>query len=101
MKTSNMGVILEPMNVLPKERETVLAVEYEWVPTLRSDFKTLNALWLDITGACGESEADVPKNQTAFEYTTSGIEVKTKGKIIAAGGHVHDGKPSSYRHEPC
>ena len=62
-----MGFTLELMNELPYERDAILTVEFEYIPTLRADFRPLDALWLDITGVCGESEADVPKYIAAFK----------------------------------
>jgi hypothetical protein len=86
-----MGITVEFMNELPIERETVLTFEFEYIPTLRKDFKALDSLWLDITGVCGESEADIPDEKPEFEFHTPDVQVNTSGTIIAAGGHLHDG----------
>ena len=87
-----MGITLELMNELPHERDAIMTVEFEYIPTLRKDFRPVDALWLDITGVCGESEADIPKTTSVFEYRTPDIAIKTSGKIVAAGGHLHDGE---------
>ena len=87
-----MGITVEFMNELPWPRDTILTIEFEYIPTLRKDFRPLDALWLDITGVCGESEADIPPDKEVFEYHTPNIQVNTSGTIVAAGGHLHDGK---------
>jgi hypothetical protein len=87
-----MGITVEFMNELPIERDTVLTIEFEYIPTLRKDFRPLDSLWLDITGVCGESEADIPDGKDVFEFHTPNVKVNTSGIIIAAGGHLHDGK---------
>ncbi|KAF2665986.1 hypothetical protein BT63DRAFT_46045 [Microthyrium microscopicum] len=91
LDSSNMGITIELMNEYAEERDAILTLEFEYVPTLRKDFGPVDALWLDITGVCGESEADVPKNTTTFEFHTPDVMIKTSGKILAAGGHLHDG----------
>jgi hypothetical protein len=92
LSDTNMGITVEFMNELPFERETVLTFEFEYIPILRKDFRPLDALWLDITGVCGESEADIPPGKEVFEYHTPDVKVNTSGTIIAAGGHLHDGE---------
>jgi hypothetical protein len=86
-----MGITVEFMNEFPIPRDTVLTMEFEYIPTLRTDFRPLNALWLDITGVCGDSETDVPPGKEVFEFHTPDVQVNSSGRIIAAGGHLHDG----------
>lgn len=87
-----MGVTVEFMNEYHMPRDTVLTIEFEYIPTLHKDFKPVDGLWLDITGVCGESEAEIPPDKDVFEYRTPDVKVNSSGLIIAAGGHLHDGE---------
>jgi hypothetical protein len=86
-----MGVTTELMNEIPKEREAILTVDFEYIPILSNDFRKLDSLWLDVTGVCGVSDMDVPAGKDTFVYTTPDIVMKSAGKIVLAGGHLHDG----------
>ena len=87
-----MGITTELMNELPTEREAIVTVDFEYIPDLSKEFRHLDAIWLDITGVCGDSDIAVPPNKDVFVYTTPDITVKTSGNIVVAGGHVHDGE---------
>jgi hypothetical protein len=86
-----MGVTTELMNELPFERDAVITMDFEYIPELHKDFRPLDALWMDVTGVCGLSDIDVPLAEPVFSYTAPDIMMKSSGKIVAAGGHLHDG----------
>jgi hypothetical protein len=87
-----MGITIELMNEVPIERGAILTIEYEYIPTLTTEFRQLDALWLDVTGVCGDSGISIPPGKDVFEFHTPDVKVNTSGTIIAAGGHLHDGK---------
>ena len=92
LRTSAVGLTTQLMNGMDVPRDAVLTIDFEYLPSLRQDFTSTQALWLDITGLCGESEAIVPQGKTVFSYEDSGVVMHGSGSIMVAGAHLHDGK---------
>ena len=81
---------IQLMNETPVEQEVVLTMDIEFISTLSPDFRPIDAVWLDVTGVCGSSDVNVTSpvmHLTALAVT----QLDFAGKIITAGGHLHDG----------
>jgi hypothetical protein len=77
------------MNERPVTQDVVFTMDVEYIPTLSPDFRPVDAVWLDVTGSCGESDVKVTSKQ--MELNSPPTQLDFGGKIIMAGGHIHDG----------
>ena len=82
--------MLEFMNMDPVEHEVYLTVTYQHVPAGTPGMKAVTPVWLDADN-CRISEHPVPKGEshTKWQWTSS-----LRGKVVGAGGHLHDGGES-------
>jgi hypothetical protein len=79
----------EAMNMEQAERDVVLTVTWEYIPSVPGTFQPVQPYWFDI-GGCGSSE--VPAQPDAvFSYSSPLVKAPTSGLIAYAGGHLHDG----------
>jgi hypothetical protein len=78
---------IELMNMSPKLKNVYFEVKLRWVPKSTPDIKPLRPLWFDID-SCGDSEENVDAgvNDITWDWTSN-----VTGRLIAAGGHLHDG----------
>ncbi len=64
-----------------------IQMTYTWVPANTPGIQGLEPVWLDLN-QCWTSEISVPQGPSERSYTWS---VNRPGRIIGAGGHIHDG----------
>jgi hypothetical protein len=64
-----------------------IEMTYNWVPATTPGMTRLEPVWLDMN-QCGTSEIRVPQGPSTRTYNWT---VNRPGRVIGAGGHVHDG----------
>jgi hypothetical protein len=71
----------EPQNGL------FIEMTYNWVPASTPGMTRVTPVWMD-ADQCGDSEISVPAGASSRSWTWN---VNRPGRIIGAGGHIHDG----------
>ena len=79
-------MIVELMNHVEKARDLYITLDVKYVPASQA-LKKVEPVWLDVDN-CADSQYGVPagKSHQVWTWTSS-----MTGRIVAAGGHVHDG----------
>lgn len=75
-------------------RDVIITVDWEFIPSVPSDFQSLTPLWLSADGPCLAlgGEIPVPANQTAFTIAMDPAWTSTvAGEVVIAHAHAHDG----------
>lgn len=87
MGSNMLGGAMELMNMSRQLRIVYFQLTVRWVPLDTPGIKPVRPLWFDIDG-CGDSEVDIDAGVTdlRWDWTSS-----VTGRIVAAGGHLHDG----------
>lgn len=81
------NLIYDLMNSTMTPSRVKIEVTFGWVPDTTPGMKALRPVWLDVN-QCGNSE--VPARTGSYQYTYNWT-VNVPGKLIGAGGHLHDG----------
>jgi hypothetical protein len=81
------GGVLELMNMSTEPRIVYIEATVRWVPAATPGIAPVTPVWLDID-SCGDSEVDVGSGRTDLVWDWPST---LTGRIVAAGGHVHDG----------
>jgi len=81
----------ELMNQAMFDQSAVVTIQFSYTPSspATKDFQHITPIWLDI-GGCENSEMAAFAD-TTFNYTSSVWKSTVEGKILQAGGHLHDG----------
>jgi hypothetical protein len=81
------GGIAELMNHSTELRVVYIEATVRWVPIDTPDIRPVTPVWMDVD-SCGDSEFDVGPGatDTVWDWTSN-----LTGRIVTAGGHVHDG----------
>jgi hypothetical protein len=77
------------MNMDEEEKDVVLTVTWEYLPSIAPTFKAVQPYWFDI-GGCGPSSLPA-KEDSDFTYSSPTSKAPTSGLIAFAGGHLHNG----------
>ena len=75
-------------------RDVIITVDWEFIPSVPSDFKHLTPVWLSADGPCLPlgAEVPVPANETAFTIAMDPAWKSTiAGDIVSIYSHAHDG----------
>ncbi|MGH9138599.1 MAG: hypothetical protein ACRD0G_16395 [Acidimicrobiales bacterium] len=81
------GGVLELMNMSNQVRTVFIEATVRWVPRSTPGIQPVTPVWLDID-SCGDSEVDIGAGVTDIPWEW---QSNLSGRIVAAGGHVHDG----------
>jgi len=87
-------VTAELMSDAAAARDVIITVDWEFIPSVPSDFQSLRPLWLSADGPCLSlgGEIPVPANQTAFTVAMDPAWKSTvAGEVVVAQAHAHDG----------
>jgi hypothetical protein len=85
--TDSWNLIYDLMSMNTAAQNVKIEMTYKYVPATTMGMKPIHPVWLDVF-QCGLSE--VPSKTGAYSYTYDWT-VNVPGKIIVAGGHLHDG----------
>ena len=64
-----------------------IEMTYNWVPASTPGMTRVEPVWMDVD-QCGDSEISVPAGTSTRSWTWN---VNRPGRIVGAGGHIHDG----------
>jgi hypothetical protein len=64
-----------------------ISMKWQWVPASTPGMRTVEPVWLDVN-QCGTSQISLPAGPSERTYSWT---VNRPGRVIGAGGHVHDG----------
>ncbi len=79
--------VFEIMNDAPSVNVVFFELTVTYLPGADTSVKPVTPVWLDVDN-CGDSQFAIPKGESVTKWKwTSNIT----GRIVAAGGHVHDG----------
>lgn len=86
MGTDSWNLIAELMNHSEQARNVYIQLAVKYVP-LSEELSPVRPVWLDVDN-CRDSQFAVPagKSHTVWTWTSN-----ITGRIVSAGGHVHDG----------
>ncbi|MEX2392960.1 MAG: hypothetical protein WD826_00640 [Actinomycetota bacterium] len=84
--TDAWNLIVEVMNHSQQSRTVYISLAVEYLP-LSADIDPVTPVWMDVDN-CADSQYAIPAGET---HTTWDWTSKVTGRIVAAGGHVHDG----------
>ncbi|KAK1836698.1 hypothetical protein QBC39DRAFT_247005, partial [Podospora conica] len=93
-KSDIFYITAELMSDAAAARDVVITVDWEFVPSVPSDFKHVTPVWISADGPCLPlgGEVPIPANQTAFTLAMDPAWKSTiAGEIIGAFSHAHDG----------
>jgi len=77
------------MNMRHERQKIVFTTTYEFSPVVPKHADLVEPLWVDV-GGCGTS--DVPSELNAsFNFSSPSWTSNLSGRMIFAGGHLHDG----------
>ncbi len=79
--------IFEIMNHAPESKLVFFKIDITYVPMSDQSIKPVVPIWLDVDN-CADSQFGVPKGEsnTKWKWTSN-----LTGRIVGAGGHVHNG----------
>ena len=81
------GGAVELMNMSNELKLVFIQLTSRWVPQSTPNIQPATSVWLDID-SCGDSSVDIPAGMTDIPWDWKS---NMTGRIIGAGGHVHDG----------
>jgi hypothetical protein len=81
------GGVAELMNTSTQLRTVYIEATVRWLPIDTPGIAPVTPAWMDID-SCGDSEFDVPAgvSDTTWDWPST-----LTGRIVTAGGHLHDG----------
>jgi len=81
----------ELMNQAMFNQSAVVTVTFSYILSspATKHIQHITPIWLDI-GGCGDSDLPAFAN-TTFSYTSPAWKSTVKGRVVMAGGHLHDG----------
>ena len=87
LSPSLWGGVAELMNMSSELRIVYIEATVRWLPLDTAGIRPVTPVWMDID-SCGDSEFDVGQGatDTTWDWTSN-----LTGRIVTAGGHVHDG----------
>ncbi len=87
LDSGKWGGAVELMNMSNELRLVYVQLTARWMPRSTPGIEPVTPVWLDID-SCGDSAVDIPAgvNDVTSDWTSN-----VTGRIVTAGGHVHDG----------
>lgn len=85
------------MNSASDTRDAFISLDWEFIPSIPSDFRQAIPVWLDVDGTCIRrgSEVPVPDNATAFTLVQQEAwTAQISGDVLLMASHLHDGGDS-------
>jgi hypothetical protein len=79
--------IFEIMNHAPIEKAVFFKLTVRHLPMNDPSVKPVTPIWMDVDN-CGDSQFGVPKGESVTKWRWKS---NLTGRIVGAGGHVHDG----------
>jgi hypothetical protein len=79
--------IFEIMNHAPTEKVVFFKLTVRHLPMNDPSVKPVTPIWMDVDN-CGDSQFGVPKGESVTKWRWKS---NLTGRIVGAGGHVHDG----------
>jgi hypothetical protein len=84
--TDAWDLIVEVMNHSKTQKNVYITLSVKYVP-LSANLKKVTPVWMDVDN-CSDSQYAIAAGKT---HTTWNWKSTVTGRIVAAGGHVHDG----------
>jgi hypothetical protein len=89
--TDRFAFIVDLMNINMEDKVVWLTMYYDFVEgPLPAGWNDMKTIWFDVN-QCGTSEVRPPKQSGSFTITSGKWNPNFTGKIVALGGHLHDG----------
>jgi len=76
------------------DRDAVVTIDWEFIPSIPADFKRATLVWLDVDGPCLErgGEVPVPEGAKAFSLEMNPPwTAQLSGDVLQVINHMHDG----------
>ncbi|KAK5662012.1 hypothetical protein OQA88_10123 [Cercophora sp. LCS_1] len=90
----NFILFAEIMNQASVTRDAVVTIDWEFIPSIPSDFRQAVPVWLDVDGTCitRGSEVPVPEGSSAFTLVQKEPwTAQISGDVLLMMSHLHDG----------